>query len=230
MWLRTLTARILEALKIRKRLFMGIITIVPMAVTAWVIYILGANFHKIFKPVISRLLHIESAFLGFCISFLLMLLIIYVIGFLSTFLAVKRLLSIGEKILSKIPFVKALYSSTRQAMDIISMPHAKVFQKVVIIEYPRKGFHTIGFVTGETIVGDSREKLVSVFMPTTPNPTTGFVFLLPESELRETDLSVSEGMRILFSGGVLMKDTIALKRYISDLQLEAKTTNLQTEG
>jgi uncharacterized membrane protein len=226
MWMSTLFARALEALKIRKRILTGILTIVPMAVTVWVIYVLGVNFHKIFKPIITRYLHIESPFLGFCISFLLMLLAVYVIGFLSAFLVIKKMIAIGEKILSKIPFVKVLYSSTKQVIDTLTLPQRKVFKKVVIVEYPRKGFHAIAFVTGETVVGDNREKLVSVFMPTTPNPTTGFLFMVPESELRETDMSVSDGMRALLSGGILVQPEIPLRPYVSDLERENKLTPL----
>jgi uncharacterized membrane protein len=226
MWMSKFFARIREALKIRKRILTGILTIVPMAVTVWVIYILGANFHKIFKPIISRYLYIESPFLGFCISFVLMLLAVYIIGFLSAFLVVKKMIAIGEKILNKIPFVKVLYSSTKQVIDSLTLPQRKVFKKVVIIEYPRKGFHAIAFATGETLLGDNREKLVSIFMPTTPNPTTGFLFMLPENEIRETDMSVSDGMKILLSGGILVQPQIPVRPYVSDLESEDKLSRL----
>jgi uncharacterized membrane protein len=107
-----------------------------------------------------------------------------------------------ENIIRKMPFVKDVYGSAKQLIGFFSAQKVD-FRHVVLIEFPRKGIYTIGFITSDKSWTMGTKKLISVFYPTTPNPTTGFFLLIPEDELIYSDMKVEEAIKIIMSGGVL---------------------------
>ena len=121
----------------------------------------------------------------------------------------RRLVEFWEAILSRIPLVRSIYSSVKQISTTILDSNGKSFRKVVMLQYPRKGIWSIGFLTNEDVSTDIEglnEDLVAVFVPTTPNPTSGFIIMAPRDDITELDMSVEEGFKFIISMGVIIPD------------------------
>lgn len=188
---------------IKNRIIAGIITIIPIAITYLVVKFLFEKIHGLFEPVVANVFNIPSSIIGIGLSLFLAFAFVYIVGLLSAILVFRRWLAKAETILAKIPFVKFLYSTTKQVIDSLAMPKRKAFKRVVFIEYPRKGIRSLAFATGEIRVKKSNELFVSVFLPTTPNPTSGFLLYLPIDQIQDTNLTIEEGMKIIISAGIL---------------------------
>ena len=152
------------------------------------------------------------ALLGFSIpgfGIILALSILLLTGMLAANLFGRRFVEIWERILNKIPLVRSIYSSIKQISNTIFDPSGKAFRKVVMLQYPRKGLWSIGFLTNDN-VGDEMsavdDRLVAVFIPTTPNPTSGFIIMTRNDEITELDMSVEEGFKFIISMGVIIPD------------------------
>jgi len=155
------------------------------------------------------------ALLGFSIpgfGIILALSILLLTGMLAANLFGRRFVEIWERILNKIPLVRSIYSSIKQISNTIFDPSGKSFRKVVMLQYPRKGVWSIGFLTNDN-VGDEMsavdDRLVAVFIPTTPNPTSGFIVMVRNDEITELDMSVEEGFKFIISMGVIIPDGTA---------------------
>lgn len=153
-----------------------------------------------------------AALLGFSIpgfGIILALSILLLTGMLAANLFGRRFVEIWERILNKIPLVRSIYSSIKQISNTIFDPSGKSFRKVVMLQYPRKGVWSIGFLTNDN-VGDEMsavdDRLVAVFIPTTPNPTSGFIIMTRNDEITELDMSVEEGFKFIISMGVIIPD------------------------
>ena len=152
------------------------------------------------------------ALVGFSIpgfGIILALSILLLTGMLAANLFGRRFVEIWERILNKIPLVRSIYSSIKQISNTIFDPSGKSFRKVVMLQYPRKGLWSIGFLTNDN-VGDEMsavdDRLVAVFIPTTPNPTSGFIIMTRNDEITELDMSVEEGFKFIISMGVIIPD------------------------
>ena len=152
------------------------------------------------------------ALLGFSIpgfGIILALSILLLTGMLAANLFGRRFVEIWERLLNKIPLVRSIYSSIKQISNTIFDPSGKSFRKVVMLQYPRKGVWSIGFLTNDN-VGDEMsavdDRLVAVFIPTTPNPTSGFIVMVRNDEITELDMSVEEGFKFIISMGVIIPD------------------------
>ena len=157
------------------------------------------------------------ALLGFSIpgfGIILALSILLLTGMLAANLFGRRFVEIWERILNKIPLVRSIYGSIKQISNTIFDPSGKSFRKVVMLQYPRKGLWSIGFLTNDN-VGDEMsavdDQLVAVFIPTTPNPTSGFIIMTRNDEITELDMSVEEGFKFIISMGVIIPDDTARK-------------------
>ena len=155
------------------------------------------------------------ALLGFSIpgfGIILALSILLLTGMLAANLFGRRFVEIWERILNKIPLVRSIYSSIKQISNTIFDPSGKSFRKVVMLQYPKKGLWSIGFLTNDN-VGDEMsavdDRLVAVFIPTTPNPTSGFIVMVRNDEITELDMSVEEGFKFIISMGVIIPDGTA---------------------
>tara|TARA_B100001013_G_scaffold103040_1_gene58531 strand:+ start:81 stop:734 length:654 start_codon:yes stop_codon:yes gene_type:complete len=152
------------------------------------------------------------ALLGFSIpgfGIILALSILLLTGMLAANLFGRRFVEIWERILNKIPLVRSIYSSIKQISNTIFDPSGKSFRKVVMLQYPRKGVWSIGFLTNDN-VGDEMsavdDRLVAVFIPTTPNPTSGFIIMTRNDEITKLDMGVEEGFKFIISMGVIIPD------------------------
>jgi len=184
-------------ISLRTKLIAGGLALMPIAVTVYFIKLFIGFFDNIVSPVLDPLLGVHLPGLGLLISFLL----IYLLGLLVTNFLGKRLLLVFEKWLNYIPVARSIYQTTKQVLGALSVAKSG-FEKVVFLEYPRKGVWTLGFVTGELPSATGR-KYYNVFLPTTPNPTSGWVLFVPENEVIPAELSIEQSLKVIMSGGAV---------------------------
>jgi uncharacterized membrane protein len=138
----------------------------------------------------------------FLVGLLMLFLILYFAGAFAANFIGKRIIAFGEGIVERMPLVKTIYGTSKQLIHSATLPGKGAFKRVVLVPFPRTGSKALGFVTGSFTDKHGR-KLLSVFVSTSPNPTSGFVVLYPEEEVEDTPLSVEEGFKIIVSGGIL---------------------------
>ncbi len=189
--------------KIFKSYFVtGIIVIVPLLVTYIVIRALVNTIGKLFA-LLPPNLQPQTYIPFFGVEIIIAFILIIFIGFLVSNILGRKFYRVGEKILTKIPIVKTVYQGVKQLTTGI-VSDKKMFSKVVLIQYPVRNLHQIGFVTGEDnhlIKKNPGEKMLKIFIPTTPNPTSGFFCIVPESEVQYLDLTADEAFRLIISAG-----------------------------
>ena len=149
------------------------------------------------------------------------------IGFLSNYLFGKLFIRFSERILVKVPFVGVVYRTVKQIVDTFSKENRAVFQEVVLIEYPRPNCYALGFLTNNAR-GEVEEKtgksLANVFLPTTPNPTSGYLLMLPREEVQSLEMSVGEGMKMIISGGAVIPEYGKVEQPEETKEIEGKTS------
>ena len=188
-------------------IFTGLLSIFPVAATYWILLKLFQLFSTpgavivefIFKDKVPKYVP-ELA------GFILTILFISFAGMVVSNVLGKRIYAWFETVLSRIPVVSVVYRTIKQITSSLSGPNRQAFKKVVYIEYPRKGIWTLTMVTGESI-NKTGEKYYHIFVPTTPNPTSGFMLYIPQNDTLETEMSVEEGLKIIISGGMLAPGT-----------------------
>jgi len=194
----------------RKYLIAGLLVWLPLAATAFVIKLVINLLDKIilFLPLQYRpepLFGVSIPGFGLALAIGVLLLT----GMLAANLLGRELVAIWEGILSRIPIVRNIYNAVKQIASTILTSKGKSFRKVVLAEYPRKGIWSIGFLTNEQVelkCQGLRDEMVAVFLPTTPNPTSGFILLFPKEDLIELDMSVEEGFKFIISIGVIVPE------------------------
>ena len=178
--------------------FAGLFAIVPLALTFYIIKIIIVFLDQLTAPIMAR---INFEIPGF--GLILTLLIIFALGIFVTNVLGRRLFSWGERLISSIPLVKNIYNTLKQITNAFSgATQTENYQRVIYIQYPRKELWTISFVTSESVDG-SGEEYYHVFVPTTPNPTSGVFIIVPKKDAIEADLTVEEGLKAVISGGLL---------------------------
>ena len=194
--------------RLRKYLIAGILVWLPLGVTVLVV--------KLFVDLMDRTLllippqYTPEALLGFSIpglGVLLSVLIILFTGMIAANLLGGKLVALWESILARIPLVRSIYSAVKQLTETLFSPSGQSFRKVLLVEYPRKGAWTLAFQTG-TDAGEAQQKtgedVINIYVPTTPNPTSGFFLMIPRRDVIELDMSVGEGLRMIISMGVVV--------------------------
>ncbi|MAQ43377.1 MAG: hypothetical protein CMG25_02690 [Candidatus Marinimicrobia bacterium] len=181
----------------------GLFSIIPLAITYYIIVSLISIFSKPGQNLIKYILpEVELPLIELFIGFTLTFLFIYFLGLIISNVLGKKLYNFFENILSKIPLVSYIYNTIKQITETLTISQKQAFKKVVYIEYPKENIWTIALVTGE-----SRDKTgvdyYQIFVPTTPNPTSGFMLYIKKSDAKETNLSIDEGLKIVISGGML---------------------------
>jgi uncharacterized membrane protein len=150
--------------------------------------------------------------LGFSIpgfGIVLAISILLLTGMLAANLFGRRLVDFWEAILNRIPLVRSIYNSVKQISSTILDSSGKSFRKVVMLQYPRKGLWSIGFLTNESVgteIEGLNDDLIGVFVPTTPNPTSGFIVMAPREDITELDMSIEDGFKFIISMGVIIPD------------------------
>lgn len=200
---------------IRNAFFTGIIVVLPLAVTLIVINFLlerigtpANNFFFWFLDREWRDLPAVKLLLN-SISLLVVFSMITLLGYSSRLFLGKWLFHRLERLLDRVPFINTVYRTVKQIVDTFSQQQNSVFQRVVLLEYPRVGCYVIGFQTGDSkgeVQDSTGTHLVNVFIPTTPNPTSGFLLMLPEQDIRVLKMSITDGMKLIISGGAVVPD------------------------
>ncbi|MCF6158975.1 MAG: DUF502 domain-containing protein [wastewater metagenome] len=202
---------------VRKRMLTGLLLILPIYVTFFVVKFLFGFVGGLLSPIIKKIflfhgISPKTHFDEFVITFLgiiLTFMTLYFIGIFAANFVGKAIINYFESLLTKTPIVRNIYSSVKQIIHSISLPGKQAFKRVVLVDFPKEGTKSIGFITSTTEY-NGEKKMVSIFIPTTPNPTTGFLILAPEDTVTDTNLTVEEAFKILFSGGVLTpRDIVA---------------------
>ena len=195
----------------RKNYFItGLFSIIPLAITFTIIKWLFEFFSKPGKKMINYILPNSNApIIENIIGFVLTFLFIYLIGVIISNVLGKRLYLFFEKILAKIPLINYIYNTIKQIIDTLAISQKQAFKKVVYIEYPKKDVWTIALVTGESKDSEGNE-YYQIFVPTTPNPTSGFMLYIKKENTKETNMNIDEGLKIIISGGMLAPETNAL--------------------
>jgi len=191
--------------ELRHYFITGVATLLPLSVTVFIFWFiivrLGNLFHPIFRvhPWLQRL----PGWVATLAGFVLFLVLILLTGWIATGLIGKLTLGWVDKILQRVPIVKSIYSSARQLTDAVFVSRSSL-RRTVIAEYPRQGMFAVGFLTSDEKItlADGRRALF-VFFPTTPNPTSGWLALIPEAEVTETSLTIEDGLKLIVSGGVI---------------------------
>jgi len=191
-----------------KRYFItGLLIWVPLAITAWVLSLIASVADQSLRllPVSVR----PYDLLGFDIpgaGIVLTLFIILATGLLAANFIGQRLVGWWEKLLARIPVVNSIYNSVKQVSDTLFSSSGNAFRKALLIQYPREGSWTIAFLTGKPggdVANHLKEDYVSVYVPTTPNPTSGFFLMLPQNDVIELDMAVDEALKYIISMGVV---------------------------
>ncbi len=182
--------------KLRRQFIAGILVIVPIGASILILRWLFSAIDSILQPVEKAIWH--QSFLG--VGFAATIIIIYLAGVIATNVVGKRLVRWGESLLARVPIFRPLYTGMKQILESFASPDKAGFMNVVLVEFPRKGMRVIGFTTNE-MIDKSGKKILSVFIPHVPNPTTGFLQIVREEEVVPAGISVEEAVKMVVSAG-----------------------------
>lgn len=184
----------------------GLLVLIPIAVTVWVLKTIILWCEGIFETLVPAAWRQLSLFgyplpgVGLIFTFLLILFI----GVLTRLYFGRKLLALGDRIIHKIPLGRGVYSSVKQFLNALISASGKNFRQVVLVEFPRPGSYMIGFVTGTgaaILQKNIKDPSVNVFIPTAPNPTSGFLLVVAEAQVTYLDISPEQAFRLIVSGG-----------------------------
>jgi uncharacterized membrane protein len=195
--------------RLRNWFFTGLVLLLPFALSFYVLLIGFRWMDAILGGFAARTVGRRIPGLGLVAS----LLMVVVAGAIASNLIGRRLLNWGETVLLKVPVFRSVYSTMKQVVDAFAGQDKSAFKEVVMIEYPRKGMYSVGFYTGngfDEASAKTGEDWVTVFVPTVPNPTTGFFVLVPREEVVRLDMSVEDAIKMTISAGCIVPDAAVL--------------------
>ena len=193
---------------LRSSFIAGVIVLTPLAVTYLAVSWTFSLIDGLVGVPLQSLFKVRVPGLGALITLALILLA----GTLASNYAGRQVLHLMDWVVLRVPVIRKIYHTMKQIVDSLVAGRQTAFQRVVMIEYPRRGLYTIGFVTGETLTavlgcqppeGVEEKALLNVFVPTTPNPTSGMLVFLPPGQVTPLSLSVEDGLKLVISGGVV---------------------------
>ncbi len=187
----------------RRDFLAGILVIVPIAATLLIFKWLFDSVDGILEPAVEAIFGRPIAGIGFAIIIVL----IFLAGLFASNFIGKKIVERGESFLKEVPMVREIYSTFKQILQSVLMPHKGGFREVVLVEFPRPGMRTIGFVTNR-VTDTSGQKLVNVYIPTTPNPTSGYLEIIPEADVIHLDMPVDDAIMMVVSGGMVSPQVI----------------------
>lgn len=226
---------VIERLKqdLKNDLIAGLLVVIPLATTIWLTITIASWVVNFLTQIPKQLnpfdgLHpILVNVLNLVVGLAVPLLSILVIGLMARNIAGKWLLDFGERLLQAIPLAGQVYKTLKQLLETILKDSNGKFRRVVLLEYPRRGIWALAFVTGainNDIQAKMSQKMLSVFIPTTPNPTTGWYAVVPEEEVVNLTISVEEAFKIVVSGGIVASNAplspLVLPQPVSSLEVQ----------
>jgi len=200
--------------RLRNIFIAGLLVTLPITITVYILAFLFRWVDSLFSPLVFRILQVpqnptvvwlrehDIPGLGVVVTVAL----IFLVGLFTKNIVGRRLVASGEELVTRIPVARTIYAGAKQVLEIITSPGSKAFKQVVMVEFPRTGLYSLGFLTSE-VKGEPQaktgEEVLHVFVPTTPNPTSGFLLLVPKKEIIRLDMSVEDAVKVVVSGGVL---------------------------
>ena len=194
--------------RLRTYLIAGVVVTAPIGITIWLLWLVVDLFDRAVVPLIpdaynpSKVLDTTVPGVGIVI----VLILVTLVGAFVTNVAGRFLVGVGERMVARVPVVRTVYGVLKQIFDAVLAQSANAFREVVLIEYPRRGIWVIGFITSPTKGEVQRaldDEMVNVFLPTTPNPTSGFLLFVPRKDCIHLDMTVEEGVKLVISGGIV---------------------------
>lgn len=188
----------------------GVLVTAPITITIWltmaIINFVDSRVSALFPTQYS-----EYTFSVPGLGLVIVLLFLLLVGMLTTNFLGRYFVNLGEAILDRLPVVRTLYSATKQIVETVFSSQSQAFREVVMIEYPRKDIWSLGFLTGTT-KGEVQEltddEVVNVFLPTTPNPTSGFLLFVPRKDVRILEMAVEDGIKLIVSAGIVTPEKL----------------------
>jgi uncharacterized membrane protein len=188
---------------LRRHFLTGLLAITPLVVTLWVIWQFYLLVDGTVRPWLERIPRLSESYPDFVLTLLglvAFLALITLIGMFTRNLIGVAFFGLVEKSLNRIPIIKGVFAATKQIAEVFLQDRRTAFKQVVLFEYPRRGLYSLGFVTQDS----PAQPFVNVFLPTTPNPTSGFLLVVPREETVMLPLTIEEGIRLIISGGSVM--------------------------
>ena len=194
--------------KIKNYFLTGVLVSAPVFITFWIVFSLVKFFDQLITPLIPFYInpnyYLPRDVPGLGLIILLALLVF--IGFITASFFGSLILRKTESLITKIPLIKAFYKTIKQIIETIFKNNSNAFRDVVLLEYPRKGLWVLGFTTGEVkgvVKNKLNQQLVNVFVPTTPNPTSGFLLMVPKGQLKYLNTKVDDAIKTIVSAGII---------------------------
>lgn len=196
----------------RKRLITGVLILIPIGITVWVLQFLVKKIQSVARPLVLA----TAELIGFenippwaitLVSLAVVVLFVFFIGWLANFYVGKKVLDYMDRLMLGLPLIRTIYGGAKQIIDAFSLQASGSFKKVVLLEYPRRDSWVLGFVTNESLEDAQHlfhKDLVAVFVPSTPNPTTGFLLYLDPFDIYLVDLEVDEAVKLIVSAGLVV--------------------------
>ncbi|MUL36997.1 DUF502 domain-containing protein [Gloeocapsopsis dulcis] len=202
---------------LKNDLIAGLLVVIPLATTIWLTVTIATWVIDFLTQIPRQLNPFDSMhpllvdLLSLAVGFTVPLLSILLIGLMARNIAGRWLLDVGEQLLQAIPLAGSVYKTLKQLLETLLRDTNGKFRRVILVEYPRKGMWVIAFVTG-TISNDIQSQLqrpvLSIFIPTTPNPTTGWYAIVPEDEVINLKMSIEDAFKVIISGGIVAPNTL----------------------
>ena len=208
-------------MSVRRTFLTGLIIVLPVFVTYWVLKVIFGSINSSVTPVIFHVVQLFGpgewvkyawvTFIAPIVSVSLAASIILMVGLVGGNMVGRQVLKAAEALIMRVPVVRGIYSATRQFIDTFSRPDGSAFRSVVLVEFPRPGAWSIAFLTS-TAQGEVQRRagrrLVAVFVPTTPNPTGGYLLFVPEESVIKMGMSVDDALKMVISGGILTPEQL----------------------
>lgn len=211
--------------KIKKIFIAGILALLPIVVTIYLLYFLYNFVVSKASPIVKKIAHQYSYDFSEYIfqigTFIIILLIIFIIGIFTRMYLGKLFIKMLDNIMTHIPIARSIYNATKQVIDSFGNTSGSSFSKVVLIEFPRRDIWMIAFLVRDSLPFmqevSTKEESANVFIPTAPNPTSGFIAVVPKKDIREIDITVEEGIKFVLSVGIINLDNHSdIKELIKD--------------
>ena len=217
----------MRPLRVKRYLLTGLLTFIPLWVT-WLVFkfVLGM-LAGIGAPLVGALLGalalvaphaadaLNTEWLSFVLALLITVVALYLLGALANRVIGQRVISAFDGLLARIPVVQTIYGGTKKLMTVLQNKPSGV-QRVVLVEFPRRGMRVVGFVTRVMHEDGSAREMAAVFIPTTPNPTGGYLVVLPLDELTPTDWTMDQAMAFIISGGAVAPESLPATHALAD--------------
>ncbi len=203
--------------RLRRHFLTGVLSITPLVVTGWIVWRLYVLVDRALRPMLEKIPQMETLpdmlVTGMGAAFSLLLIVF--VGMISRNLIGAAFFNLIERLFHRIPVIKGIFTAVKQIAEVLLTDSRQAFQTVVMFEYPRQDMWAVGFVTRD----EKQSRLLHIFLPTTPNPTSGYLLLIPRTDVRVLDMTVEEGIRLIISGGA-----VATEEQVSNIDACARAT------